>query len=158
MYGRFFLTRRALIPGGAVRGIQEAIHPGMGVAFPIGMKRRKAEVPPHHYASILLQCPHIEDSILETNRMMSKGRKGWERESEDLFIHESGARISKTTYRGKRAWWFFPVSLDTLAVEHAPTDVGREDAFATSVKEVVNVEAQVEGTFWKENSRHHQGQ
>ena len=62
--------------------------------------------------------------------------KGWDRESADLFIHETGARISRTSYRGKLAWWFFPVSLDVPAVEHAPTDEGREQAFATSEKEL----------------------
>lgn len=62
--------------------------------------------------------------------------KGWERESADLFIHESGARIQKSSYRGKMAWWFFPVSLDLPAVEHAPTDEGRDEAFATSAKQL----------------------
>ena len=60
--------------------------------------------------------------------------KDWDRESADLFIHDSGARISKTTYRGKMAWWFFPASLDSPAVEYAPTDEGRDEAFATSAK------------------------
>jgi len=62
--------------------------------------------------------------------------KGWDRESADLFIHDTGARISRTSYRGKLAWWFFPVSLDVPAVEHAPTDEGREEAFATSEREL----------------------
>lgn len=62
--------------------------------------------------------------------------KGWDKESADLFIHETGARISRTAYRGKMAWWFFPVSLDVPAVEHAATDEGREQAFATSEKEL----------------------
>lgn len=57
---------------------------------------------------------------------------GWTRESADLYVHESGARLSKTTYRGKMAWWFFPVSLDIQAVEYPPTDAGCEEAFATS--------------------------
>ena len=61
---------------------------------------------------------------------------GWARESAELFVHESGARIAKTTYRGKVAWWFFPVSLDVPAVEHAPTDEGRDAAFATSEREL----------------------
>ena len=58
--------------------------------------------------------------------------KGWDRESADLFIHDSGARISRTSYRGKLAWWFFPVSLDVPAVEHPPTDEGRQEAFAAA--------------------------
>lgn len=62
--------------------------------------------------------------------------KGWDRESADLYVHETGARISRTSYRGKLAWWFFPVSLDVAAVEHPPTDVGREEAFATSKREL----------------------
>jgi hypothetical protein len=62
--------------------------------------------------------------------------KGWDKESADLFIHETGARISRTSYRGKLAWWFFPVSLDVPAVEHAATDEGREEAFATSEKQL----------------------
>ena len=60
--------------------------------------------------------------------------KDWDKESADLFIHDSGARISKTVYRGKMAWWFFPASLDSPAVEYAPTDEGRDEAFAVSVK------------------------
>ena len=67
--------------------------------------------------------------------------KGWDKESADLFIHESGARISRTSYRGKLAWWFFPVSLDVPAVEHAPTDEGREEAFATSERELPKTRA-----------------
>lgn len=67
--------------------------------------------------------------------------KGWDKESADLFIHETGARISRTSYRGKMAWWFFPVSLDVPAVEHAPTDEGREEAFATSEKELPKTRA-----------------
>jgi hypothetical protein len=57
---------------------------------------------------------------------------GWQRESADLFVHESGASLSRTTYRGKSAWWFFPVSLDIPAVEYPATDAGRDEAFATS--------------------------
>jgi len=60
--------------------------------------------------------------------------KGWEKESEDLFIHDSGVRISKTSYRGKPGWWVFPVDLDAPPVEHAPTDAGREEAFAVFAK------------------------
>ena len=62
--------------------------------------------------------------------------KDWDRESADLFIHSSGARIARTTYRGKMAWWFFPASLDVPAVEYAATDAGRDEAFATSAKEL----------------------
>ncbi|HKS15963.1 MAG TPA: hypothetical protein VJU16_01550 [Planctomycetota bacterium] len=62
--------------------------------------------------------------------------KDWDRESADLFIHSSGARIARTTYRGKMAWWFFPASLDVPAVEYAATDAGRDEAFATSGKEL----------------------
>ncbi len=62
--------------------------------------------------------------------------KGWGRESAEVFIHDTGARISRTSYRGKLAWWFFPVSLDVPAVEHAPTDEGRKEAFATSEREL----------------------
>ena len=62
--------------------------------------------------------------------------KDWDRESADLFIHTSGARITRASYRGKLAWWYFPASLDAPAVEHASTDEGREEAFATSAKEL----------------------
>ena len=62
--------------------------------------------------------------------------KGWSRESEDLFLHDTGARISRSAYRGKMAWWYFPVSLDVPAVEHAPTDEGRDLAFATSERDL----------------------
>jgi hypothetical protein len=67
--------------------------------------------------------------------------KGWDRESEDLYIHESGARITKSVYRGKQAWWFFPASLDVPAVEHAPTDEGRDEAFAMAEREMPKTRA-----------------
>ena len=65
--------------------------------------------------------------------------RGWERESADLFVHESGARVSKTTYRGRVAWWFFPVSLDVQAVEYPPTEAGRDEAFEKSGKDLPKV-------------------
>lgn len=55
--------------------------------------------------------------------------KGWDKESEDLFIHDSGTRISKTTYRGKHGWWLLPVDLDAAPMEFAATDAGRTEAF-----------------------------
>ena len=61
-----------------------------------------------------------------------KPAPGWVRESAELYVHDSGARLSKTTYRGKVAWWFFPVSLDIQAVEYPPTDAGCDEAFRTS--------------------------
>jgi hypothetical protein len=76
--------------------------------------------------------------------------KGWERESADLFIHESGARIQKSSYRGKMAWWFFPASLDVPAVEHAPTDEGRDEAFATSMKQLPKTKTRAKAKVKKE--------
>lgn len=60
--------------------------------------------------------------------------KGWDKESEELFIHDSGTRISKTTYRGKLGWWVLPVDLDAPPMEFAATDAGRAEAFAAFSK------------------------
>lgn len=60
--------------------------------------------------------------------------KDWSKETEDLYIHKSGTRIAKTTYRGKLGWWLMPLDLDEPAVEFAPTDEGRAEAFEAHAK------------------------
>ncbi len=60
--------------------------------------------------------------------------KRWEKESESLYIHESGARISKSAYRGQDGWWVFPVDLDAPPLQFPATEAGRDEAFATFEK------------------------
>src|SRR5262245_55121196 len=62
--------------------------------------------------------------------------KGWERESDKLFIHNTGVRIQLMTYRQKEGWFLVPVDLDQPVVEFEPTPEGRTkafDAFAAGV-------------------------
>ena len=55
--------------------------------------------------------------------------KGWDKESETLFIHDSGTRIEKRTYREKEGWFIIPVDLDQEVVGYDPTPEGRDKAF-----------------------------
>lgn len=56
--------------------------------------------------------------------------KGWDKESETLFIHDSGTRIEKRTYREKEGWFIIPVDLDAEVLSYDPTPEGRDKAFA----------------------------
>lgn len=56
--------------------------------------------------------------------------KGWDKESETLFIHDSGTRIEKRTYREKEGWFIIPVDLDAEVIPYDPTPEGRDKAFA----------------------------
>ena len=55
--------------------------------------------------------------------------KGWDKESETLFIHDSGTRIEKRSYREKEGWFIIPVDLDQEVVGYDPTPEGRDKAF-----------------------------
>lgn len=56
--------------------------------------------------------------------------KGWERESDTLFIHHTGVRIERRVYREKEGWFLIPVDLDAEVLAFDPTPEGRDQAFA----------------------------
>jgi hypothetical protein len=66
--------------------------------------------------------------------MASGVPKGWDKESEKLFIHETGVRIARQTYKGKDGWYLIPVDLDAVVVEFDPTPEGRDKAFEAFAK------------------------
>src|SRR5262249_6808699 len=66
--------------------------------------------------------------------MASGVPKGWEKDSDKLFIHETGVRISRMTYRGKEGWFLVPVDLDAAVLEFEPTPEGRDKAFEAFAK------------------------
>lgn len=63
--------------------------------------------------------------------------KGWEKESDKLFIHESGVRIQRMVYRTKDGWYLVPVDLDQVCSEFEPTNEGRDLAFEAFDKGVL---------------------
>lgn len=56
--------------------------------------------------------------------------KGWDKESETLFIHENGTRIERRVYREKDGWFIIPVDLDAEVLGFDATPEGRDQAFA----------------------------
>lgn len=56
--------------------------------------------------------------------------KGWERESDTLFIHHTGVRIERRVYREKEGWFLIPTDLDQEVLGFDPTPEGRDQAFA----------------------------
>ena len=56
--------------------------------------------------------------------------KGWDKESETLFIHETGTRIERRNYREKDGWFVIPVDQDAEVLAFDPTPEGRDLAFA----------------------------
>ena len=60
--------------------------------------------------------------------------KGWEKDSDKLFIHEKGIRIARMTYKGKDGWVLVPVDLDAAVLEFEPTPEGRDKAFEAFAK------------------------
>ena len=56
--------------------------------------------------------------------------KDWEKDSDNRFIHDSGVRIQKMTYKGKDGWFIVPLEIEEAVVEFAPTAAGRDQAFA----------------------------
>ena len=66
--------------------------------------------------------------------MASGVPKGWDKESDKLFIHETGVRIARQTYKGKDGWYLIPVDLDAAVLEFEPTPEGRDKAFEAFTK------------------------
>ena len=66
--------------------------------------------------------------------MASGVPKGWEKDSDKLFIHETGIRIQRMTYKGKDGWFLVPVDLDAAVIEFEPTNEGRDKAFEAFAK------------------------
>jgi hypothetical protein len=66
--------------------------------------------------------------------MASGVPKGWEKDSDKLFIHETGIRIQRMMYKGKDGWFLVPVDLDAAVVEFEPTPEGRDKAFEAFAK------------------------
>jgi hypothetical protein len=62
--------------------------------------------------------------------MTFKPPKGWDRESDILFIHESGVRIQRRVYKEKEGWFLIPADLDREVLAYDPTPEGRDRAFA----------------------------
>jgi len=60
--------------------------------------------------------------------------KGWDKESDTLFIHSTGVRIQRMAYKGKDGWYLVPIDLDQPVVEFEPTPEGREKAFEAFAK------------------------
>jgi hypothetical protein len=69
--------------------------------------------------------------------MASGVPKGWEKDSDKLFIHETGVRIARQTYKGKDGWYLIPVDLDAAVLEFEPTPEGRDKAFEAFAKGVL---------------------
>src|SRR6185295_13481178 len=66
--------------------------------------------------------------------MASGVPKGWDKDSDKLYIHETGIRIARMTYKGKDGWYLVPVDLDAVVVEFEPTPEGRDKAFEAFAK------------------------
>ena len=66
--------------------------------------------------------------------MASSVPKGWEKDSDKLFIHETGIRIARMMYKGKDGWFLVPVDLDAIVLEFEPTPEGRDKAFEAFAK------------------------
>jgi hypothetical protein len=60
--------------------------------------------------------------------------KGWEKDSDKLFVHETGVRIQRMVYRGKDGWYLVPLDLDATCIEFEPTNEGRDKAFEAFAK------------------------
>ncbi|MBI2933457.1 MAG: hypothetical protein HYY16_17570 [Planctomycetes bacterium] len=59
---------------------------------------------------------------------------GWEKDSEKLYVHRSGARIQLMTYREKEGWFLIPAELDQPLIGFLPTSEGRDKAFEAFAK------------------------
>jgi hypothetical protein len=69
--------------------------------------------------------------------MASGVPKGWEKDSDKLYIHETGIRIQRMTYKGKDGWFLVPVDLDAAVIEFEPSNEGRDKAFEAFAKGVL---------------------
>ena len=64
--------------------------------------------------------------------------KGWERDSDKLYIHSTGVRIQLMSYRQKEGWYLVPTDLDQPVVEFEPTPEGRAKAFEAFAAGVID--------------------
>jgi hypothetical protein len=62
--------------------------------------------------------------------MNFKPPKGWEPQSDLLFINAAGVRIERRVYREKEGWFLIPAELAQEVVYFDPTPEGRDQAFA----------------------------
>jgi hypothetical protein len=85
--------------------------------------------------------------------MASGVPKGWEKDSDKLFIHETGIRITRMMYKGKDGWYLVPVDLDAAVVEFEPTPEGRDKAFEAFAKGALVTKPEDEGHHGQEGSR-----
>ena len=69
--------------------------------------------------------------------MKFKLPKDWEKDSDKLFIHESGVRIQQSTYHGTDGWILVPTDLDQPVVQFEPNEEGRDKAFAAYAEGVL---------------------
>lgn len=53
---------------------------------------------------------------------------GWEKDSNDLYIHHTGARVTRQ-YKGEHGWFLIPASLDAKVTKFEPSDSGIIAAF-----------------------------
>jgi hypothetical protein len=82
--------------------------------------------------------------------------KGWEKDSDKLFIHSTGVRIQLMTYRQKEGWYLVPTDLDQPVVEFEPTPEGRTkafDAFAAGALDTKPKRKKAEGTEAKKKKK-----
>jgi hypothetical protein len=54
---------------------------------------------------------------------------GWDRDSDQLFLHPSGVRIERRTYRKQDGWALVPADLDQAVLMFPPDPAGRAKAF-----------------------------
>ena len=69
--------------------------------------------------------------------MKFKLPKDWEKDSDKLFIHDSGVRIQQSTYHGTDVWMLVPTDLDQPVVQFEPNEEGRDKAFAAYAEGVL---------------------
>ena len=55
--------------------------------------------------------------------------KGWEKDSDKLYVHDTGVRIQQSTYHGTEGWILIPTDLDQPVHQFEPTEEGRDKAF-----------------------------
>ena len=60
--------------------------------------------------------------------------EGWDQDSHTLYLHPSGVRIERMSYRKKEGWVLVPVDLDQKVMEFSPDREGLEGAFAAFAK------------------------
>ena len=82
--------------------------------------------------------------------------KGWEKDSDKLYIHSTGVRIQLMTYRQKEGWYLVPTDLDQPVIEFEATPEGRVkafEAFAAGVLDTKPKRKKAEGTETKKKKK-----